>query len=333
MLNSLDNYRVPPYPVIEEYLSSYLTSDLVIATRVNKAVGIKVIHKLLEIENTLYRNGQPPEIESKLLALIAYDLTNATDFAGNAVRTKETPEQLEKIIKVSEVMELQIELDRWFNEKSRKKQQERSLLLEQAVEALNSQDNGGNEQLIEELKIWVEEEKQLEFELISEIIDLFYNLLQLMEIDNRNSYLYYLWVIKICNCLGWNVNEAYALTVAKYHHRNFKNAGSNSFDTEYKLIGTIMNSSDNNDESKINFPSNKQLKQLHNLLEEMIKPSENKSIRQQINDSIRGCMRKFNNKPKVPPTGPETVSLRAHYDNLKEEYKRQNKLRRFKKKG
>lgn len=249
-------------------LSEYSTQELVQAVLKNQELGIQVIWQMLEVENQQYRNGLPPKIEAKILGVIAHDLANATDFDGQPVRTKETPQQLAQIIKISEVDELLVELDRWYSRKSKFRQEH--ILHQETIDTIShlvslvdpekkSEINCAD--LIAKLEVLAASKTNLEYKLVGEIVDLYYNLVQLIRIDPIGADVYAYWIQEINEALSWHLNEALALTIAKYHNRIFVSGGKNDFQTENKLIGEIMQT--------VPFPDNAKLKILFGILEDL----------------------------------------------------------------
>ncbi len=119
-----------------------------------------------------------------------------------------------------------------------------------------------------------EERRSLEGHLLSEIIDLHYNLLHMIIIDPQATEMYRQWIDVINSCLGWSFFESAAVVMAKYHSRIFRTRGRNS-DNEYLEITKIVNSSESNDDpekldpTKINFPTDKSLKELVQIMDRM----------------------------------------------------------------
>ncbi|MCB9813584.1 MAG: hypothetical protein H6772_04220 [Pseudomonadales bacterium] len=77
---------------------------------------------------------------------------------------------------------------------------------------------------------------------ISEIADVFYNLIQLTETDPDFKETYILWFNQLAISLGYTHEQAMAVAIAKYHHRMFKNGGKNDFEKENQLIVEMLTS-------------------------------------------------------------------------------------------
>jgi hypothetical protein len=277
------------------------TEELAQAILKNEKLGRFAIYQMLLEENKQYRNGEFPKIESKILALVAHDVAEAKDFEGNCVRTKETAEQLKEIVKISECNELLVAIDAWFSRKT-KREAEIQLhsqlieLLEQLIiiQGIEEAQKDSAQLLIGQYRVLINEKNRLDFELISEIIDIYYNLVQLSLIDIDHQVIYEYWINELNSILNWTTAQALAVTVAKYHTRIHKSNGKNSSE-EYTQIALIANSFDNQNINKILFPVNGQLKQLVRFI---------KRIRE--------------------GEGEAEITLKMHYNNLKRNYIRQN---------
>ncbi len=242
-------------------------------------LGIDIIAKVfLEVENQQYRKGEDPEVVAKLLALIAPNGASAKDFNGQLIRTKESPEELAQMVKISEIDELAHEISRWFEGKMEDDtfiticeaiESYTDLLVLASSQSLDGLDFERHSRVIKRLQKEKEAAMNAPFELIAEIVDLHYNLLQLLKIDPEGTKVYTYWINQINLILKWKPNEAFALVVSKYHRRIFGSNGANDFEGEYSEIAKLVNRPDEFDENKLPFPDNLQLVQLFELVNRM----------------------------------------------------------------
>ncbi len=238
--------------------------------------------QMLLKENSQYRKGFFPRIESKILGVIAFDTAKATDFLGKIIRSKESANVLVRIVKLSEIYELLKEIDEWFSKKDKRFKEFTELtehadnfqeLLGIAVQAqigLPEEKQAQFEQSIQKLREFAEKRRSLEYDLISEVVDIHYNLIHFMLLDPDASAIYLYWIQQVNDCLQWTFSESMALTVAKYHPRIFKKGGKNNSD-EYVEIAKLINNANTQefDANKIVFPRDESLKQLVQILDRM----------------------------------------------------------------
>lgn len=74
---------------------------------------------------------------------------------------------------------------------------------------------------------------------ISEMADVFYNLIQLTETDSEFKDTYIKWINFLARSIEFSNEQINAIIIAKYHHRMFKNDGKNDFDRENLLIAQM----------------------------------------------------------------------------------------------
>lgn len=292
-------------PLVDiQKISDAPTQEVAQAVLQNPEFGKQVLKALLLLENYQYRGGKFPAIMSKAKGVYIIDTAFATDEHGNKIRTKEKADVLERIVKFSEIYELFIEIDKWFSDKE--KLIKEYLFLVDVTEkfaylvsryAFESQDKKEEfENTVIQLNKYTQERKNLEYKLITEIVDLHYNLVHLMFLDKKRSPIYEYWLNTINQCLGWNLEESLALTITKYHVRVFQSDGVNN-PNEYEQTALLVNDAFNLDPNKIRFPENHQLKKLVQVLNRMRRENRNPDIPEEI--SLPRCMDYFDYERKV----------------------------------
>lgn len=114
-------------------------------------------------------------------------------------------------------------------------------------EKIRNKDDGGLykqpeiDEVLGVISRFIDNKGDTEVEVLSEIADIFYNLIHLTETDSDAKPTYIKGFKKLIDIIGYTSQQANLLAIAKYHYRMFKNGGKNGFKIENSFIEQLLN--------------------------------------------------------------------------------------------